>query len=172
MEGTRSGRIPRRLGAIAIALLILTPVALKAADQSGEFGRSGVNQQNWLTRTTPAYTSSPEWTPIDNLSYQGVCLYKGLVATVSMDVSGAHNGGELRIDHDNECCFSPETITFDSGETASDRDSFSFTFVKALSAGGSRIDVEWRSPTGEEITLHSGVLHLLYKKPPPKWVCG
>jgi hypothetical protein len=141
------------LGAIAIAL----PMVVHA----GFLDKSPIDTQLWRTRLTKATTNSSDWERVAGLAKQRICVASGLSATVSLDMT-AGNGVHLRVVVDGKPA-RPRKAFFDTGD-ASDRTSSSFTFVRPVARGGHTVSVEWRSPSGEAATLHSGTLEISYQE--------
>lgn len=154
MKALRSGKKWLVLGGAALALAA-TPMAVVAASTQGG---SGLDQQNFMVTTTSASTSSTAWANVPGLQDHAVCARDGVSATVSVVLSGAP--ADIRVRLDDTTTVKPGSVRFDptSGTTG-----FSFTFVHPLSNGIHSFDVQWKSPTGDAVTLSRGDLNVLFE---------
>jgi hypothetical protein len=143
-----------------VVLLAGVPAAVLAA--SGVFG-SALDRQASKWTTTPTTTSSTDWRNVPRLSLTRCTLHQ-VTAMVSVTVSGAPVQFRVVIDGVPEAPMRPGAARF----TPDGTESFSYNFV-ARTAPFEADDthsfaVQWRSPTGADVTLLRGVLNLLYQR--------
>lgn len=149
-----SARRPWALAAAGMAVLVIAP-AVNALDFSS---RSGVVDRIAVALTPKdTETSSPSFVTVGvPFAIQG----RGIVAaTVSGDFEGAPF--ELRVVRDGKV-LAPGVGHFDPEGS---RSSVSFIFVtkRPLSAGCHRFALEWRSPTGEQVTTRYADIVVMFR---------
>lgn len=115
----------------------------------------------WTSR--PASTSSTSWRNVPRLGSVEACTLRQVTATLSVTISGAPALFRVVIDTP-EAPMRPGPAHFvpDAKET------FSATFVRTtipFEDDDSHVfSVQWRSPTGEQVRLASGVLNLAFQQ--------
>ncbi len=145
---------------VALAFIVAVPTAVMAA--TGAFS-SSVDLQRSKWDTTQVATSSQTWRPIANLSTLNICSLNQVTATLSVELTGAPAGFQIRAD--GGPLMQPGSVRF---VPAGAHDSFSFTFVLSLGTFENNdhhaFEVEWRSPTGGTTTLERATLNLQYQQ--------
>jgi hypothetical protein len=146
--------------AVAVAVVAAAiPLAVIAA--GGTFSGALDNQRARWT-TNQATTSRTAWRNVPGLAITR-CTLNQVTATVSVTVSGAPVRFRALIDGVGEAPMKPTSARF----VPNGRESFSFTFVG--NTGPFEADdthsfnVQWRSPSGNRVTLHQGALNVLYQ---------
>ena len=144
------------------ALAFTVPLALGAGGRLS----SGLDLQTAAWTTSDVSTSSTRWHNVGALSRLSICSLGQVSATVSVTMRGAPARFRVVIDGAPQTPMRPGAALFvPDGE-----ESFSYTFVKGTApfeADDTHVfDVQWRSPTGNRVTLTSGDLNLLYQRGP------
>ena len=146
--------------AACAALATTAPFAVLAAD-----GRlsSGLDLQASSWTTSDVSTSSTRWHEIRALSGLSICSRGQVSAIVSATLRGSPARFRVVIDGTSAAMRPGAAQFMPAGE-----ESFSYTFVKTTAAVEDDdthvFDVQWRSPTGNRVTLTSGDLNLLYQQ--------
>jgi hypothetical protein len=144
------------LGAVAVAVPIAVYAAAGATD-------GDLDRQTARWRTAPITTSSTEWENVPGLT-RTRCTVDQVTAMLSVTVEGAPVRFRVVPDGVPEAPFKPGAARF----VPSGAESFSFTFVGNTlpfeADDTHRFDVQWRSPDGLPVTLHRGVVNLLYER--------
>jgi hypothetical protein len=155
--------LTRRGSLIFLAMLVVlaaVPVAVLAA--SGTFN-GALERQSARWRTSSATTSSTAWRNVPGLSLTR-CTRGQVTAMLSATVSGAPVRFRGVIDGVPEAPMMPGSARF----APSGSESFAYTFVANTGPFEAddthRFDIQWRSPSGAGVTLHSGALNLLFKR--------
>ena len=108
-------------------------------------------------------TANAIYEPLVALSGLNVCALNQVTATLSVELSGAPV--RFKIVVDNGTTMPPGAVQF---IPAGSHDSFSFGFVQSVSPLENNdhhtFQVDWRSPTGKQVTLERGTLNLQYEK--------
>jgi hypothetical protein len=147
------------LGGVVV-LLAATPVAVLAA--RGVFGGEVENQSAAWT-TTAVTASGTEWRNVPGLALTRCSLHQ-VTAMVSVTVSGAPVLFRVVIDGVPEAPMQPGAARF----VPSANESFTFTFVGRVAPFEAddthKFNVQWRSGSGAPVTLHRGVLNLLFER--------
>jgi hypothetical protein len=142
-----------------LALLVAVPAAVVAATATIS---SDVNRQTARWTTTLASTSSTQWRDVPNLSRLSADTFREVSATLSVTLRGAPARFRVIIDTP-EGPMRPGSVRF----VPSGTESFSYTFVRATipfeDDDTHFFTVQWRSPSGERVTLVNGVLNLVYQ---------
>jgi hypothetical protein len=145
---------------LAAAAALGIPAAVLAASGGSS---SSMDLQASKFTTTTATTSSKTFRPVPGLSGLTICALQQVTATLSVELSGAPAGFQIRVDGGGT--MSPGAIRF---VPAGPHDSFSFTFVQAVGPFEANdnhgFGVEWRSPTGAATTLERGTFNLQYQR--------
>jgi hypothetical protein len=151
-----------RKSLIALGLLLLlvaVPAVVIAA--TGNLS-SDVNRQTARWTTTATSTSSTTWRNVPGLSRLSADTIDEVSATLSVTLRGAPARFRVIVDTP-EGPFRPPSVRF---APAGD-ESFSFTFVRNTlpfeDDDTHSFTVQWRSPTGRQVTLLNGVLNLVYE---------
>ena len=143
-----------------VALLAVTPVAVLAA--RGVFG-GALERQSAAWTTTAVTASGTAWRNVPGLALTR-CSDNQVTAMVSVTVSGAPVLFRVVIDGVPEAPMRPGSARF----VPSANESFTFTFVGRVAPFEAddthRFAVQWRSGSGAPVTLHRGVLNLLYER--------
>jgi hypothetical protein len=143
-----------------VVLLAATPVAVLAA--RGVFGGE-LERQSAVWTTTAATTSGTAWVNVPGLALTR-CSDNQVTAMVSVTVSGAPVLFRVVIDGVPEAPMKPGSARF----VPSGSESFSFTFVGRVAPFEAddthKYNVQWRSGSGAPVTLHRGVLNLLFER--------
>jgi hypothetical protein len=154
--------ILRKLAVIgaAAALVAAAPVAVLAA--RGTF--SGELERQSAAWTTTAVTASgTAWRNVPGLALTRCSLHQ-VTAMVNVTVSGAPVLFRVVIDGVPEAPMRPGFARF----VPSGSESFSFAFVGRVAPFEAddthRFAVQWRSGSGAPVTLHRGVLNLLFER--------
>ena len=154
--------MPRRLYiwlvATSVATIIVVGGALAQPTERVAF-TSRPTAQAFVAREEALLTSSTEFSRADGLSKR-IVARGPITATFSGDFSGAPV--ELRVSSGGEA-FAPGAARF---EPLGDLRSFSYVFGTAGQRRGGcvRVAVNWRSPTGEQVTLDQAALALTYRR--------
>lgn len=143
-----------------VVAVVLVPVAVWAgSDRLG----SNLERQTGKWTTNNASTSSTSWRDVRGLRRISICSDNEVSATLGVTVSGAPVRFRVIIDTP-EGPMRPAPARF----VPDGIESFSFTFVRptiAFEADDTHsFSVQWRSPSGERVTMRSGVLNLLYER--------
>jgi len=149
------------VASLALAFAVSVPTVVMAA--SGGFGPSSLDLQasEWTTSTVTTFSTT--FRPIAALSGLNICALNQVTATFSAELSGAPAQFEILVDFGPTML--PGAVRFVPAGAA---DSFSFTFVRAVSTFENNdhhmFEVEWRSPSGAPTTLQRGTLNLQYQR--------
>jgi hypothetical protein len=144
----------------AVAFVVGVPLAAMAA--SGGVN-SSLDLQTSQWTTTAAATSSSRFQSIPELSGSNICAANQVTATLSVELSGAPAGFQIRVDSGS--VMQPGSVRF---IPVVPHQSFSFTWVMKVSAfeGNDHhtFDVEWRSPNAQQTKLERATLNLQYER--------
>jgi hypothetical protein len=137
--------------ALGLALAVAIPVVVLAGG-----GESFVNRHEQGTPTVPVQKSNRIWTDIPGWGNQSICSGDGLFTTnVSVTASGGAFRVRVLVDG------SPEGGAALFDPTGGNR-SFSYTFGGNHNDGNHSVDIQWRSGTGDTVTLHRGLYAIFY----------
>ena len=143
-----------------VVLLAAVPVVVLAAN--GVFG-GALERQSARWTTTSVSTSSTTWRNVPGLALTR-CTLNQVTATVSVTVRGAPILLRVVIDGVPEAPMKPGAARF----VPDGIESFSFTWVGRTAPFEAddthRLNVQWRSPTGQPVTLVRGALNLLFQR--------
>jgi hypothetical protein len=148
------------VGALALVLGAAVPIAVFGA---GIRSSSALDRQvaEWTERN--ATTSSTGWRNVPRLSRIQACTLSQVTADVTVTVSGAPVLFRMIIDTE-EGPMRPGPARF----VPDGKESFSATFVRRTfpfeDDDTHSFSLQWRSPTGQPVTLDSGVVNLLFKE--------
>lgn len=162
----------RSLIAGVTSLALLTPLAVWAGQQAG---RSRVDSQSFSWTTTEQAVASDDWKPIEGLGpIELPCARGGATASLSVVLERGSGPVDFRVRMEDLSVegrgrpMRPGSVRFETGGPGEEeRDSRSFTFIAENVPGihGSGLQVEWRSPSGESVTLHKGTFSAIWKAP-------
>lgn len=153
-------RKPARAAMIAGVVLFacLVPVVARALQGRGA-SFSAVDRQDFRWRTEAVTTSSKEYRAIPGLALS-ICNRGGATITLSGNASGGRADVRLTTAPTGNKPLPPGSAHFGFGTTSQ---AFSFTFGSRASKAKSRsLYIQWRSPTGAEITLQDALARVLY----------
>jgi hypothetical protein len=130
------------------------------------YGQVDYQSLSWLSEDVT--TNSTSFEPAPNLAFIEVCdPTRAATATVSMTLTGAP--AEVRVSLENIRGKSLGTVepgpaVFDPGSAPAQ--SFSYVFVRRPSNWPHRafFSAEWRSPDGNDVTMKSGSIQVLYDR--------
>jgi hypothetical protein len=152
-----------------IALALLTPLAVWAGQKEG---RSRVDAQSFGWTTTEQSTASGDWKSVEGLGPVALaCAPGGATASLSAVVERGSGPVDFRVRMEDLSVagegrpMRPGRATFETGGLAEQGlDSRSITFVAKNVPGthGSAQQVEWRSPSGTNVTLHKATLRAIW----------
>lgn len=152
-----------RRTAIIVALVlgaVTVPLAVWAA---GAQLASDVERQAAKWTTSNASTSSTAWRNVPGLRRLTICSVREVSAALGVTVRGAPVRFRVVIDTP-EAPMRPGAVRFVPDGT----ESFSFTFVRRTipfeADDTHTFSVQWRSPTGQPVTLTGGALNLLFER--------
>jgi hypothetical protein len=144
----------------AVAVLIAIPAAVIAA--TGVLG-SALDRQAARWTTTQASTSSTSWRNVPRLALVR-CTRNQVTAMVDVTVSGAPVMFRVVVDGVPEAPMRPGPARF----VPHGAESFSYTFVGRTAPFEAddthSFNVQWRSPSGDRVTLRRGTLNLLFQR--------
>ena len=149
----------------AIATLGLVLAGTGAVMAVTVTGRTPVNCMDTVSETTPASTSSMDWTDVPGFQANPTAIYPISVA-VSATVSGAPvrfrlistNVGEQTI------VAKPGATRFDPG--VGGPNAFSYQWIdrnETAAPHASLLQLQWRSPTGSAVSVLNGDMAVLYR---------
>lgn len=151
-----------RKSLIAIGFLLLLAAVPAAVIAAGGGLSSAVDLQAARWTTTSVSTSSVTWRNVPGLTRLTADTIDEVSASLSVTIQGAPALFRVVIDTP-EGPMKPGSARF----VPSGRESFSFTFVaNTLPFEGDDthvFTVQWRSPSGKQVTLLKGALNLVYQ---------
>lgn len=122
-----------------------------------------IDRQAFAATRGDPQTASTEFSGLPGLQGLGICAGRGFTATVSLELNGGP--AEIRVGVDGRT-LSPGPITVGPGVNT-------YVFGDRVSGGkGHTAGVEWRSLTGQPVTLDSGSLQILYAEVDTQTGCG
>lgn len=144
---------------VVLSVGILMGLTVGAA---GQFvGKSSIDTQLLLRRIKPVSTQDSEWHDVPGLSHQVICASRKLSGTTTLDLTAADKGVDVRVLVDG-AAIKPENYHLDTGTASTDRNTFTLSFVESFAPGSHNLDLQWRSSSGQSVTLNSGSMTLLY----------
>ena len=157
----RSPLVRRSLVGLATATAVaVVPLAVLAA--TGAFN-GALDQQTARWTTTPVSTSSTAWRNVPGLKITR-CTLDQVTAMLNVKVRGAPVLFRVVIDDVPEAPMLPESARF----VPSGTESFSHAFVRNTGPfeanDNHQFRAQWRSPTGNRVTLREGMLNLLFEE--------
>jgi hypothetical protein len=142
-------------------LVVAAPVAVFAAANRNFSGAAERQAAKW--RTADASTSGTGWRNIPGLGMTK-CTVREVSETATLTVSGGPVRFRAVIDSVPEAPLKPGVVRF----VPTGKESVTYTFVGNTAAfeadDDHRFDLQWQSPTGATITLHAGVVNLVFQK--------
>jgi hypothetical protein len=153
----------RRSIAIAVAVVLIAGAGVAYAAASGDHTR--VNCLDTVWRTNAASTSSTAFTRVPGLTDSPASIFP-MAVTVSAQLSGAPV--EFRVRTTN---VGDQTTTARPGRVRSvpdggGPDAFSFQWIEPDGSAAVHVNdvhLEWRSPSGQPVTMDRGDLSVLYE---------
>ena len=144
------------VGAIAVA----APLAILAA--TGTLNGAAERQSARWT-TSAVSTSSTTWRNVPGLVITR-CTLNQVTLTLSVNVEGGPVRFRAIIDDVPEAPMKPTSSRF----VPQGAESFAYTFVGRTGPFEAddthRFNVQWRSPTGAQVTMHQGAINLLFQR--------
>jgi hypothetical protein len=141
-----------------LALLVSVPIVVMAVEIHNG---NRVDRQRADIRSAAVTTSRTAWANVPGLRMD-VCAIGWASATINVVVSGAPVNFRVLADGIPPL-MSPGSVRFNPSAGTT---SFSFTFVGRMrtfeGSDGHLFDLQWRSPSGGAVTLHSGTVNLLF----------
>jgi hypothetical protein len=157
--------VRRRITILALFLVAAAiPLSVLAATTGSLTSQLDRQRAKW--RTGSVSTASTAWTTIPGLRFLRVCAHNEVSATVSVTLSGGPalvrvlmGTGALLPMHPGPARFVPEGAAVRS---------FSYTWVADAQpfegSDGQGLEVQWRSPSGQPITLTRGDVNVLFEQ--------
>lgn len=142
----------------AVLSVAISGLALAALTRS-----TSIDRHQWHKTGDPVSTSSREWRDIPGLDDAYVCAEDGLTASVTLDIEGASQGVAIRALWGNDV-IAPGAYHVDTGGIITDRNTTSLNFARKLGTEEPRFHLQWRSPSGDRVTLHSSTLVVAYDR--------
>jgi hypothetical protein len=146
---------------LATLAVIVVPAALFA--HPGTRG-SALDRQAFKYRERDAVTSSTAWSNVPGMRRFQICAVNEVSTQVNMVLRGAPAVIRIRIDGTDEIIAHPGPVSFHPGPGRV----FSFTFADHVAPFEANdfhlIEIQWRSPTGERVTLKRGMVNLLFER--------
>ena len=153
-------RKPLVLAGVVLVLVAVVPVAVLAASARTS---SALDRQTARSTGADATTSSTEWRNVPGLARINACTIREVSATLSVTIVGAPVLFRVIIDTP-EGPMRPGPARF----IPQGRETFSATFVRPTfpfeDDDTHSFSVQWRSPTGQPVTLRNGVVNLLFQR--------
>lgn len=153
-------RKPLILTGVALLVVAVVPVVVFAA---GVRISSNLDRQTATWTQADATTSSRAWRNVPGLARISACTIREVSATLSVTIQGAPALFRVVIDTP-EAPMRPGSARF----VPQGRESFSYTFARTTipfeDDDTHSFSVQWRSPSGQPVTLKSGVVNLLYQR--------
>jgi hypothetical protein len=151
----------RRLAIVGGVVLVAGVPAAVFAASGGLEGALDRQAAKWTT--TPTTTSSRAWRNVPRLAITR-CTVNQVTATVSLTLRGGPAAFRVVTDGVPEAPMAPGPARFVPDGT----ESFSYSFVGRTAPfeadDDHRFNLQWRSPTGAEVTLRRGALNLQYER--------
>jgi hypothetical protein len=142
-------------------LVVAAPVAVFAAVNHKFSGNAERQFAKW--RTADVSTSGTGWHNIHGLGTTK-CTVREVSETATLTVSGGPVRFRAVVDGVPEAPMKPGVLRF----VPNGKESVTYTFVGNTAPfeadDDHRFDLQWQSPTGAPITLHAGVVNLVFQK--------
>jgi hypothetical protein len=149
----------------AIATLGLVLVGTGAVMAGTVTGRTPVNCMDTVSETTPASTSSMDWTDVPGFQANPTAIYP-----ISVDVSATVSGAPVRFRlistnvGEQTIVARPGATRFDPG--VGGPNAFSYQWIdrnETAAPHASLLQLQWRSPTGGAVSVLNGDMAVLYR---------
>lgn len=144
---------------LAILALLVVPQVIAHRPTGG----SALDEQTFKFRGPDVSTSSRAWRRVPGFRFR-VCAVNEVSENVSMVLRGAPVAFRIRIDGTDEIIAHPGPVRFRPGPGRV----FSFTFAEEVFPFEAEdlhfFDLQWRSPTGERVTLKKGMANVLFER--------
>jgi hypothetical protein len=131
--------------ALGMVVAIAVPLVVLAGGGSGP-----LNRHEQGTPTLPAQKSTKTWTNIPGWGNRPVCTDTGLLTT---NVNLTASGGAFRV----RVVLDGNTGGAAQFDPTRGNRSFSYTFGGGVSDANHDVDIQWRSVTGDTVTLNHGL---------------
>jgi hypothetical protein len=142
-------------------LIVAAPVAVIAAANHNFSGNAERQAAKW--RTAGASISGTGWHDVPGLGMTK-CTVREVSETATLTVSGGPVRFRAVTDGVPEAPLKPGVVRF----VPNGKESVTYTFVGNTAPfeadDDHRFEIQWQSPTGATITLHSGVVNLVFQK--------
>ncbi|MGH3024447.1 MAG: hypothetical protein ACRDNI_12385 [Gaiellaceae bacterium] len=153
-------RKPLVIAGVVLVLGAVVPVVVLAAAVGTS---SNLDRQIATSVGADATTSSTRWRNVPGLARISACTIRQVTATLSVTLAGAPALFRVIIDTP-EGPMRPGNARF----VPNGRESFSYTFVRRTipfeDDDTHSFSVQWRSPSGQPVTLTSGVVNLIFQR--------
>jgi hypothetical protein len=155
-------RARRRLLLLFGVLLIVVAAPLAIFAANGHF-KGATDRQFAKWTTSDASTSGTGWHNIPGLGMTK-CTKNEVSETATLTVSGGPVKFRAVIDSVGEAPMKPGVVRF----VPNGKESVTYTFVGNTAAfeadDDHRFNIQWQSPTGATVTLHSGAANLVFQR--------
>jgi hypothetical protein len=151
------------LAAVATLGLVLAGTAVVMAGTTT--GRTPVNCMDTVSETTPASTSSMDWTDVPGFQANPTAIYP-----ISIDVSATVSGAPVRFRlistnvGEQTIVAKPGATRFDPG--VGGPNAFSYQWIdrnETAAPHASLLQLQWRSPSGGAVSVLQGDMSVLYR---------
>jgi len=151
------------LAAVATLGLVLAGTAVVMAGTTS--GRTPVNCMDTVSETTPASTSSMDWTDVPGFQADPTAIYP-----ISVDVSATVTGAPVRFRllstnvGEQTIVASPGPTRFDPG--VGGPNAFSYQWIdrnETAAPHATLLQLQWRSPSGGAVSVLQGDMSVLYR---------
>lgn len=147
--------------AFAALALVALPAAVFAAANHNFSGDAERQAAKW--RTAGGTTSGTGWHDVPGLGMTK-CTVREVSETATLTVSGGPVRFRAVVDGVPEAPMKPGIVRF----VPSGKETVTYTFVANTAPfeadDDHRFDLQWQSPTGAPITLHAGVVNLVFQR--------
>jgi hypothetical protein len=151
----------RLLIAFAALVLLVVPAGVFAAVNHNFSGDAERQAAKW--RTAGGSTSGTGWHNVPGLGMTK-CTVREVSETATLTVSGGPVRFRAVIDGVPEAPMKPGVVRF----VPNGKESVTYMFVANTAPfeadDDHRFDLQWQSPTGATITLHAGVVNLVFQR--------
>lgn len=146
---------------LAAVVLIAVPMVLLAHPGTGG---SALDRQVFKYRESDAATTSTAWSNVPGVRRFQICAVNEVSVHVNLVLGGAPAAFRIRIDGTDEIIAHPGPVRFRPGRGRV----FSFSFAEHVAPFEANdlhlVEVQWRSPTGDRVTLNRGMVNLLFER--------
>lgn len=150
---------------VMLATLALVMAGTGAVIAGTASGRTPVNCMDTVSETTPASTSSMDWTDVPGFQANPTAIYP-----ISVDVSATVSGAPVRFRlvstnvGEQTTVAGPGATRFDPG--AGGPNAFSYQWIdrnETAAPHASLLQLQWRSPSGGAVSVLQGDMSVLYR---------